>query len=569
MELFDPWASLSTKRRKNLDRSWPGLFQKEILQELPVRELSRHFKNGFGRPTKELYSILGALLLQQQFDLTDEETCDQFSYNIQWHYALNITEESDSAKYLCPKTIWSMRCISTESNLDSLMFDNVSRKLASIFNVDTDNQRIDSVHIKSNMRRLGRISIFSSTIHKFLINLKRQYKDHFRSIDKDIVDTYFSEKSLTCFSMVKPSESAKTLKKVSNDLFDLIQRFKGNADLSKMYSYKLLERVLNDQCNLKEIDGKNTVEVKAPKDIPSDSLQNPSDPDVTYSGHKGQGYQVQIMETYNETGDKDAKTKPLNLITHVEVEKACQSDANALIPAIESANNRNLGPKETLADSLYGSDENCQTAKRMGVEVVSPTMGSQKDESISLSGFEMSKKGSIVLCPKGNCPVETKKKKTRHSAAFEIQHCNTCPNKSICLVKQGKKHYYLRYTDKEMRIAKRRAYEDTEEFKDRYRWRAGVEATMSEYDRRTGVKKLRVRGLKAVRFAATLKAIGVNIFRAVAVIKAIFGLNSTSDQGKLKFISQILIFKERCKTNIIFILHKCRPTPYYYKYVTN
>jgi hypothetical protein len=40
---------------------------------------------------------------------------------------------------------------------------------------------------------------------------------------------------------------------------------------------------------------------------------------------------------------------------------------------------------------------------------------------------------------------------------------------------------------------------------------------MSEYDRRTGVKQLRVRGLKAVKFCATLKALGVNIFRAAAI----------------------------------------------------
>ena len=83
MELFDPWASLSPKRRKILSNSWSGLFQSEILPELPVKELSSHFKNGLGRPTKELYSILGALLLQQQLDLTDEETCNQYSYNIQ------------------------------------------------------------------------------------------------------------------------------------------------------------------------------------------------------------------------------------------------------------------------------------------------------------------------------------------------------------------------------------------------------------------------------------------------------------------------------------------------------
>jgi hypothetical protein len=36
-----------------------------------------------------------------------------------------------------------------------------------------------------------------------------------------------------------------------------------------------------------------------------------------------------------------------------------------------------------------------------------------------------------------------------------------------------------------------------------------VEATMSAYNRRTGVKQLRVRGLKAVTFAAVLKALGL------------------------------------------------------------
>ncbi|MFV0438432.1 MAG: transposase, partial [Desulfopila sp.] len=51
-------------------------------------------------------------------------------------------------------------------------------------------------------------------------------------------------------------------------------------------------------------------------------------------------------------------------------------------------------------------------------------------------------------------------------------------------------------------------------FKARYRFRAGVEATMSEFDRRTGVKHLRVRGMRAVAFAVIMKAIGLNILRA-------------------------------------------------------
>jgi hypothetical protein len=59
------------------------------------------------------------------------------------------------------------------------------------------------------------------------------------------------------------------------------------------------------------------------------------------------------------------------------------------------------------------------------------------------------------------------------------------------------------------------------EFKDKYRWRSGIEATFSEMDKKTGVKRLRVRGLSAVSYCARLKAIAVNLFRATAVRKAV------------------------------------------------
>jgi hypothetical protein len=515
-DLFDPWSFLSPKRRELLDNSWAGLFKKELLCELPVSKVAPFFNDDFGRPTKELHTVLAALLLQQTHDLTDEETVNQLAFNIQWHYALNITEESDSAKYICPKTLWNMRSIVVDNALDAIIFDHITDKLAKVFKVNTDEQRIDSVHIKSNMRRLGRIAIFTSTINKFLSNLKRGHKEMFDTIDKGIIDKYQPKESLQCFSMVKPSESAKTLASVSADLFTLVVRFKDNLKVKTMHSYKLLERVLKEQCNLSD-DG-TAVELKIPQEIPSDSLQNPSDMDATYSGHKGQGYQVQVMETYCK--DKEKKEKSLNLITHIEVEPAHQSDANALIPAIESSKEHGLAPEELLADTLYGSDENCQEAEKLGVGVISPAKGA-KEEGISLSDFGVNKKGEVVSCPQGHTPVKTKTKKTRHTLSFDSQNCCTCSFQGTCPVKQGTKYHYLRYTDKAMRLAKRRAYEQTDEFKDRYRWRAGVEATMSEYDRKTGVKHLRVRGFKAVRFCATLKAIGVNIFRATAAQRAV------------------------------------------------
>ena len=551
-DLFDSWSFLSPKRRKLLDQSWAGLFRRELLRELPIGSVASFFSDDFGRPTKELHTMLGVLILQQAHDLTDEETVNPLAFNIQWHDALNITEETDSAKYISLKTLWNIRNIVTENGLDTIIFEGMTDRLAKVFEVEAAHQRLDSVHISSNMRRLGRIGIFSSGINKFLVHLKRGHPELFGTIADSIIGKYLSEESLPCFSMVKPSESAKTLKAVSVDLFGLVQQFEGFPEVGVMHSYQLLERILKEQCVLSE-DGQRVM-VKKPKEIPSDSLQNPSDPpacavaagrDATYRGHKGQGYQVQVMETYDK--DEDTKGESLNLITHIQVESAHKSDAHALIPAIESSKERGLAPKELLADTLYGSDENCQRAERLGVEVVSSAKGAGEkgEDSITLSDFEVSKKGDILFCPRGHAPVKVKTKKTRHTAVFDSRSCSVCPSQANCQVKRGKRGYYLRYTDREMRLARRRAYEQTEAFKGRYRFRSGVEATMSEYDRRTGVKHLRVRGFKAVRFCATLKAVGVNIFRATAVRKAVNNGGTTYGKALPALMHAICVLKER------------------------
>lgn len=376
--------------------------------------------------------------------------------------------------------------------------------------------------------------------------MKRQKKELFSTLPVELIGRYFKKESIACFSMVKPSESEKTLTSVSNDLFYLVKGFKENDKVNSMKTYKLLLRVLKEQCKVTESPkgGASDVCVKPSRDVPSNSLQNPSDPDAGYSGHKGQGYQVQVMETYH-TEEESNDVGKLNLITHVEVEPAHKSDANALIPAIESTKKTGLSPKEVLADSLYGGDDNCEAAKAMGVEVISPTMGHGREDAISLSDFDISEAGEITRCPEGKTPIKIKMKKNRYNAAFNPEDCINCPKSKICPTRPGKKHHYLRYTDKQLRIAKRRIKEDETEFKERYRYRSGIEATNSFYNTLTGVKHLRVRGLKAVRFCAVLKAIGVNIFRATAVRRAV-GCEKIATEGIEPVLGNtILVYKKQ------------------------
>jgi hypothetical protein len=118
------------------------------------------------------------------------------------------------------------------------------------------------------------------------------------------------------------------------------------------------------------------VEIKIPRRFRRD-LQNPSDEDAGYSGHKGEGYQVQLMETYRK--EPSDLLQP-NLITYLHVEAANCSDSDAPPSAIEETKERGCAPEELLADSLYGSDANVQQAAEEGVELIAPTMGKPKSK---------------------------------------------------------------------------------------------------------------------------------------------------------------------------------------------
>lgn len=151
--------------------------------------------------------------------------------------------------------------------------------------------------------------------------------------------------------------------------------------------------------------------------------------------------------------------------------------------------------------------------KEHQVAIVSPAMpGNQK--KFHLSEFTLDDHGKILTCPQGAAPDRVKKTKSDYSAAFAAPTCRACPVFDQYPLSKGKKARYYQYNTKDIRLARRCQDEDSPNFREQYRYRAGVEATMSELDRRTGIKHLRIRGMKAVRFAAFMKAIGLNILRA-------------------------------------------------------
>ena len=160
----------------------------------------------------------------------------------------------------------------------------------------------------------------------------------------------------------------------------LVDRFRGTT-AAQLEEYRLLERLLREQCHVgKHRDGrpgdddddagecKVPVALKDPKQVSADSLQSPHDPDVTYSGHKGKGYEVQVAETCHEEN-------ATQLITHVEVTPSSGSDTDVSVPVVDGLAERKVRPDELFVDTAYGSGRNAFEASRRGTELVSPVGG--------------------------------------------------------------------------------------------------------------------------------------------------------------------------------------------------
>ena len=299
-------------------------------------------------------------------------------------------------------------------------------------------------------------------------------------------------------------------------------------DVRKLEAYSLLERLLAEQCEITKTprggdDGDADisepgvpVEAKESENISSDSLQSPHDPDATYSGHKGKGYEVQIAETYGNENLPE-------IITHVEVTRSCDSDASAALPTLDALAAREILPREMVADTTYCSTDNVIAAAAKGTELLGPVPGTASETMPE----DHLGKGDFVVDPSGERPSvcvggQTATKTVRSDASgilrvyFDGAACAKCQFSSICsarLLKDGTR--VLTTSVRQATLEQRRAYEKGDEFKERYAARAGIEGTNSEMKRAHGLGRLRVRREPRVKLAAFLKAAACNVKRMV------------------------------------------------------
>ena len=508
--LFDPFEGVIPPAGwKIIGYGWQGVFRHVILEVMPVGELTQHFSNCLGTPTKELYSMAGLVFLTDFFDWNAQEAVEAYIFRSDVQYALNL----EPGATLCTRTLERYQQLFRDNDLAARVFEDVTARLVDALDLDVSRQRLDSTHVFSNMATFGRTKLMAVAIKRFLTQLQRHDLDAYAALPEDFRKRYEPAQS-RLFADAKDADTrTRYRQQAAEDLHFLITRFADRAAHTSRSTYKALVTIFGQQCALTS----DTVVVKTKTG--GDCMQNPSDPDATYSGHKGPGYQVRIAETCVPENN-------VQLITSALPQTACEQDAAAVVPMLDQLEQAGRLPEEMVADTAYTSDENVQTAAARGVDMVGPVPGrapATDPEALSVDDFGWDERtGTIDACPAGHRPTSCAHDAATATTRIEMpaSACCECPFRPRCPIENtsdGK--FTIEFTDKERRLAGRRAEVETEVFKERYAPRSGIESTNSGLKNRLGLDRLSVRGRGSVFRVILRKIAGWNVLRAAASAK--------------------------------------------------
>ena len=502
LSLFDPLTTMTEREKKFLDRSWAKYFAEFIfpkINEIPYAVL---YSDKDSRPNTPVNVQIGALLIKELTNLSDDELLESLMFDIRFQYALHTTSFAEQP--LSDRTLsrFRARCAAyeTEHGVDLLheTITSLSSEMAELMRIDSSLKRMDSLMVASNIKRMGRLELLYTCVANLAKEMAKtreipEHLRHYTEADDRNRVIYHNHSEETSAKIDTVLKDAATLKELCGSEYD---------DSS---SYQLLLRVLKEQAIQKE-DGTYRLRTKEDGGMDASILQNPADPDATYrekAGKQHRGYVANVIEASGKNG---------SIIEDYQYEQNTHSDSQFLKETLDSMEKQD----ETVTivtDGAYSGTQNEELAAEKNVRLVTTNLTGREAEDI-MADFEFSEDGrKVIKCPGGHEPKSCSYNQGtgQCTISFQKSQCQDCPHKEKCHPKMFKRVSRKTVSTKSNQRAKQQRERSTEDFKKQSRFRNGVETIPSILRRKYGIDKIPVRGLIRSRFFFGCKIGALNI----------------------------------------------------------
>jgi transposase len=254
-----------------------------------------------------------------------------------------------------------------------------------------------------------------------------------------------------------------------------------------------------------------------------DPIETPYDGEARYRNKRGLdwiGYTVHLSETCDE--------EQVHLITHVKTTPANIAEARCTdaIQRALVANGR--APKTHLADAGYiAADLLVQSETQHGIRLVGPVRDSARwqhhvEGAYGLEQFTIDWAAHSAYCPQGHrsaswYPFQHANGHHYIRVTFAKEDCAGCPQRARCTrAKTQPRSLQLQPQPQQEAIDRMRAYLESEEGRQLYAKRAGIEGTLSQGVRVCGLRHSRYIGLAKTHLQQVASAAALNFDRLAA-----------------------------------------------------
>ena len=267
-------------------------------------------------------------------------------------------------------------------------------------------------------------------------------------------------------------------------------------------------------------------------------ISSPYDTDARWGGKKDLswlGYKLHISETCDDPpacGCPPAAPAPgrcrhdvrPNLITGVWTTRASVADAEMTTPVNATLHSRDLAPGRHYLDSGYGSARSVLDAARLfGITLITPLPADSSRQARDGNGYDRTAFAidydtRTVTCPQGKPSTGwTPARQEGRDAIvvrFGITTCRPCPARQLCTTgrRNGRQLTILPRDQHELQAAVR-AGQQSENWQEDYKRRAGIEGAMSQAVTVTGCRRARYRGLGKTHLEHVYSAVALNLCR--------------------------------------------------------
>jgi len=264
--------------------------------------------------------------------------------------------------------------------------------------------------------------------------------------------------------------------------------------------------------------------LRTEKDLPPASrlIGSPYDPDARVSTKRDitwNGYKVHLTETCDADGP--------NLITDVQTTPATTADVEVTSSVHTALAARELLPAEHFVDSAYPDAETLVQSQTQGIDLVGPvhrdtSWQAQAGQGFDLTCFTIDWAAKAAGCPLGQTSRRwTSTHDQDGNAVIQIQFdretCGACGERASCTrAASGPRILKLRPQAQYEALQAARTRQETEEFKQRYKRRAGIEGTISQGTHGFDLRYARYRGLAKTALQHVLVALALNLARLIA-----------------------------------------------------